>query len=141
MRIHDKIDEIEQYISELRGFMPENLEEYMKSAKTRAACERYFEKIVEAVVDVAFQTIKDNVLKMPEEEKEAFDILASEGIITDNLAERLKDAKGMRNIIAHQYGKVDDGIVFNSITKELVNDAEEFLKSINKAAGAKNETN
>jgi len=46
------------------------------------------------------------------------------------LAGRLKDAKGIRNILAHQYGNVDDRIVFKSITKELVEDTGDFLKSI-----------
>ena len=39
----------------------------------------------------------------------------------------------MRNIIAHEYGKIDDRIVFNSITKELRSDVIEFLTSIEKA--------
>ena len=76
-----------------------NFNEYVNDPKTKAACERYFEKIIEAVVDLAFLIIKEQGLKLPEEEKEAFDILALEKIIDKELAEKLKDAKGMRNIM------------------------------------------
>lgn len=131
-RIKEKIAEIEEYIDELEEFMPENYESYMQDMKTKAACERYFEKITEAMVDLAFLIIKDKGLKQPEDDKEAFDALAKEKITSEELAERLKRAKGMRNIIAHQYGSVDDEIVFHSITEELVEDAETFLKSISK---------
>ena len=130
MRTKDKIEEIEKYVSELSSFTPDDFQKYQHDAKTKAACERYFEKIIEAAVDLAFLLIKENRLKTPEDDKEAFDILTKEKIITTELAERLKDAKGMRNIIAHQYGVVDDEIVFNSITKEIIIDIKEFITNI-----------
>ncbi|MBW2995234.1 DUF86 domain-containing protein, partial [Candidatus Woesearchaeota archaeon] len=87
-------------------------------------------KIIEAVVDLAFLIIKDKGLKIPEEDKEAFDILSSENVISKELAEKLKDAKGMRNIIAHEYGKIDDEIVFHSITEELEKDITDFISYV-----------
>ena len=71
--------------------------------------------------------IKEKSLKTPEEDKEAFDILSEKGILTEVLANKLKDAKCMRNIITHQYGTVDDEIVFHSITEELEKDVKEFI--------------
>ena len=78
MRIKDKIKEIEGYLSELSEIMPGNFEEY-KEIKNKAACERYFEKIIEAVIDLSFLIIKDKNLRIPEEDKEAFDILVWRG--------------------------------------------------------------
>ena len=132
-RITDKIAEIEEYLSELEEFMPNDFEEYLNDIKTKAACERYFEKITESIVDIAFLIIKDLGLKIPEDDKVAFDMLAKEKLIPYDTVEKLKNAKGMRNIIAHQYGDVDDEIVFNSITTEIVEDARVFLKNIKKA--------
>jgi len=114
-RLRDKIEEIEDYLSELHEIGPQSFQDYVCDLKTKAACERYFEKIIEAVVDLAFLLIKDKGFKIPEEDKEAFDILAREGTISRELAGKLKDAKGMRNIIAHEYGKVADRIVFEAI--------------------------
>jgi len=80
---------------------------------------------------------------MPEEDKETFDILAKGEIISNELAIKLKDAKGMRNILSHQYGNVDDEIVFESITEELDKDVREFIKLLGKKKRVKrkNESN
>ncbi len=132
MRIKDKIDEIEGYLNELQEIIPNSFRQYKHYLKTRAACERYFEKIIESVTDLAFLLIKDLGTTIPEGDKEAFDVLAKEEVISDKLASKLKDAKGMRNILAHEYGEVDDEIVFESITKELYKDVKEFLKAVKK---------
>ena len=57
-RINDKIEELETYLEQLLNIVPENLEEYEKDFKTKAACERLFEKIVEAVIDISFLFIR-----------------------------------------------------------------------------------
>lgn len=133
MRIDDKIHEIEESLSELDSFVPHSFEDYEKDHKTKAACERYFEKIIESAVDLAFIIIKENRFKTPEEDKGAFDVLAEEEIISIELSEKLKNAKGMRNIITHQYGVVDDELVFHSITYELKRDVKEFVEEVRKA--------
>ncbi len=131
-RINDKIIELEKFIEELESSLPESLEEYKNDFRIIAIGKRYFEKIVEAIVDLAFLIIKERNLKTPEEDKGAFDILVEAGIISKELAEKLKDAKGMRNVIAHEYGKIDDELVFSSLSEELINDAQEFIKQISK---------
>jgi len=130
-RIKDKLREIERYLAELSEIVPRSIEEYLE-IKTKAACERYFEVIVEAVIDIAFLIIKDRHLKIPEDDKQAFDILASEKIISAELSQKLKEAKGMRNLIAHEYGKIDDELVFESITQELERDSRQFVQAIKK---------
>lgn len=129
-RINDKINEIYKYLEELGSIAPSSFEEYKSSIEKKAACERYFEKIAEAIIDLAFLAIKAKNLRVPEDDVDAFSILLENKIIDNNLASRLKNAKGMRNIISHQYGKVDDELVFESITNELIIDSKEFIKEI-----------
>ena len=131
-RIKDKIDEIAKYIHELSEIIPSDFEQYKFEFKTKAACERYFEKITGSVVDLAFLVIKEHKLKIPEEDKQAFDILNETDIISGDIKEKLKDAKGMRNIIAHEYGKIDDEMVFESLKEQLIPDIEEFIRQIKK---------
>ncbi len=128
-RIKDKTSEIEQFLSELDSIAPATFDEYRSSIEKRAACERYLEKIIEAATDLAFLVIKQKRLKIPEDDIDAFNILLDNNIISMDLSKKLKTAKGMRNIIAHQYGKIDDRIVFESITKEIGNDIAEFIRA------------
>ncbi len=129
-RISDKIKEIEKYLGELSSIRPKSLNYYIKDIKTRAACERYFEKISEAVIDLAILAIKDKGLEIPENDYEAFDILEKNELIDKILSSRLKDMKGMRNIIAHQYGNVDDRIMFKAVDKEIETDVRNFIRII-----------
>ena len=131
-RINDKIDEIGNYLGELGAILPRDFKEYMNNFEKRAACERYFERIIEAVVDLAFLIIRLEGFEIPAEDKEAFNILSRKKIISEKLAEKFKDAKGMRNLIAHEYGGVDDEIVFHSIAEELEKDVNEFISTIKK---------
>ena len=96
----------------------------------KAACERYVEKIIEAAVDLSFLIIKQKNFRIPQDDIDAFNILLSERVIDKDLAARLRDAKGMRNIIAHQYGEIDDKIVFYSLKEKLEKDVREFIKKI-----------
>lgn len=62
----------------------------------------------------------------------SLDTLAESELISRGLSTKLKEAKGMRNIISHQYGSVDDEIVFESITSELSKDVLEGIKYVKK---------
>ncbi len=130
-KMDDKIKEIEIFLEELESSLPSDFENYKSDYKIKAICERYFEKIIEAVVDLAFIFIKEKKFGLPEEDIQAFEILVENEVISKTLALKLKDAKGMRNFIAHQYGKINDELVFHAVTEELIPDIKEFILAIN----------
>lgn len=129
-RIEDKIEEIEEYLSRLTEIIPATFEIYKQNSTIKAACERYAEIIIEGFVDLAFLFIKEKKLSVPEDDPQAFDILAKKEIITFDLAKKLKEAKGMRNILAHEYGKIDDELVYHAIAEQLEPDTREFIEQI-----------
>jgi uncharacterized protein YutE (UPF0331/DUF86 family) len=129
-RINDKITEIEKYLEELESILPGSFEEYSFDWKIRDICERRFEKIIEAVIDLGFLIIKGERLEMPKDDENVFCILRDNKLISAQLYEKLKQAKGMRNIITHQYGKIDDELVFEAVSEQLVKDVSEFLKCV-----------
>lgn len=131
-KITDKINEINEFLEELKSIMPTSFEEYKSSIEKKAACERYIEKIIEAITDLAFLIIKIRKLRIPEDDIDAFNILLENNVIDSELSAKLKNAKGMRNIISHQYGKIDDEIVFEAITEELEKDVKKFVDVVEK---------
>ncbi len=128
-RIEDKIEELENYLFDLDEIVPESFERY-KDKEKKAACERYFEIIITAVVDLAFLFTKKKDLKTPEDEDDVFSVLLNNDIINKELSKSLREAKGMRNIIVHQYGEINDELVFESIKDELGRDVKAFISSI-----------
>ena len=129
-RIEDKKEQINKFLIELEEVLPDSYEEYTQKIEKKLACERAFEKIREAINDLAILVIKDKRLPLPSEDEKAFEILANAKIIPENLAFSLKQAKGMRNRLAHQYDNIDDEIIFKAITKDIIKDAGEFLEKI-----------
>lgn len=131
-RIEGKISEIENFIEFLIERMPKSSEEYKINLEKKAFCERYVEKIAEAVVDLAFlifkeELVKDKNIKIPQSDSEVFEILRDKSIITLELCKNLVEFKGMRNWLAHKYGEINDKIIFNAISEELPKDIKEFL--------------
>ena len=131
-RILEKINEIKEFINQLSDFAPSTLEEYKSEIVKKAACEHYFEKTVQAITDIAFLTIKLKRFRIPQDDNDSFTVLNENKVIDENLAKSLQNAKSMRNILAHEYGKVDDSLVYESITEELEKDAEKFIEEIKK---------
>ena len=129
-KINEKVNEIQKYLDELIEIVPNTPKEYESNKIVKAACERYFEKVVEAVTDLAFIVITLKKFRVPDDDIDSFRILEENGVINNDLYNRLKNAKGMRNLIAHKYGSVDDEVVFRSITEELERDVKSFVKSL-----------
>src|SRR3989338_8913314 len=90
-KIEDKIDEIEMYLKKLLDRIPDSLEEYKSDDFLKAGCERYLEIIIESVTDLAFMIISKKKFETPEDDIDAFRILADHKIITENLYSKLKN--------------------------------------------------
>lgn len=130
-RINEKITELEEFLEQLSAIAPESLEAYKSNLEKKAACERYFEKIAEAITDIAFLIIKLKKWRIPQDDNDAFTVLGENKAINEGLVKKLQDAKGMRNILAHEYGRVNDALVFTAIKEELEEDARGFINNVN----------
>lgn len=131
-KINDKIIEIDSFLSELSEIVPSNYNQYVSNSRDRAACERFFEKIVEAVVDIGFMIVKIKKLQIPSSDREVFIILGKNKVIPSGLAIKLSEAKGMRNILAHEYGKVNDQLIYKTLKEEIIPDVKEYLAYLRK---------
>lgn len=129
-RLNLKLEDLERYLKFLIGTIPSKLNDYERDDFVKAVCERYFEKIVEATIDIGFLVVKLRKLRVPLVDEPVFSVLSEDKIISLKLSERLSDAKSMRNFIIHQYGGIDDERVFLSIKEELIPDVRMFLEAM-----------
>jgi len=84
---------------------------------------------VQIIIDVSRLIIIDLDLKRPEDNYEAISILFENKIISEDLARKLTKMIGLRNILVHEYGKLDRKKIYK-ILKEQIGDLEEFKKQI-----------
>ena len=127
-RLLAKIDVLEGYLKELREILPASFEEYKKVEKRRA-CERLLQVSIECVIDICGLMVIGLRLGLPAEEDDLFDKLEQAGIITSSRKESLKKMKGFRNILVHEYGQVNDMIVYEILQNNL-NDFEAFKQEV-----------
>lgn len=117
-RVLARIDELAALLRELRSIAPARFDEYLQVEKRRA-CERLLEIAVQAVVDVCALLVSGLRLGIPAEEDDLFEKLARHGAISSPMAETLRHMKGLRNLLAHEYGRINDLIVFETIRDRL----------------------
>jgi uncharacterized protein YutE (UPF0331/DUF86 family) len=134
-RLLAKIDVLDRYLKELREILPASIEEYKKIEKRRA-CERLLQVSVECVIDICGLIVIGLRLGLPAEEDDLFEKLQQAGIITSSRKESLKQMKGFRNILVHEYRHVDDMIVYEILQNNL-NDFDAFKQEILQAIKVK----
>ena len=116
-RILGKLDEMDGYLRELESILPRNLDEYRRT-ETRRACERLLQVSVECVLDVCNLLVAGLRLGLPGEEDDLFEKLATAGVISAEMRDTLRRMRGCRNILVHDYGRVLDEIVFETVTSK-----------------------
>ena len=127
-RILLKLDEMIQYVEELRDMLPEE-EEYQHNLIKRRASEKTIEVAIESLIDVSAMIVSSQQLGLPANEGNIFDILIENGILSKKLGEILKDMKGFRNILIHRYARIDDVIVHHNLSNFL-DDFYEFKDAV-----------
>jgi uncharacterized protein YutE (UPF0331/DUF86 family) len=117
-RVLARLDDLDRHLGELRSIAPACFEAYLAVEKRRA-CERLLQIGVEAVIDTCALLVTGLRLGLPAEEDDLFTSLAQRGIITRSTTETLRRMKGLRNLLVHEYGRINDRIVFETIDRRL----------------------
>jgi len=127
-RLLAKMDVLDGYLKELCEILPSSFEGYKKIEKRRA-CERLLQVSIECVIDICGLVVTGLRLGLPAEEDDLFEKLEQAGIISSSRKESLKKMKAFRNILVHEYGHIDDMIVYEVLQNNL-NDFEIFKREI-----------
>lgn len=130
-RVLARLDQMDGYLRELREIAPRSFEEYLRVEKRRA-CERLLQIAIEATIDVCSLMVAGLRLGLPAEEDDLFEKLEQAGVISSSMKHRLQEMKGFRNLLVHEYGRVDDRIVYEVMQTRL-SDFEEFKSVILRA--------
>ncbi|QUH26886.1 DUF86 domain-containing protein [Serpentinicella alkaliphila] len=93
--------------------------EYVKNPFIYGSSERFFHLAIEC----------DMRYRKPETNRDVFEILYENEIITLELKENLSDMASFRNILVHDYVKIDRGVVYKIITEDI-EDLMLYMKEI-----------
>ena len=132
----NKKESIERCIGQVRVYYAtaSNLdfeEDYMKQDSIAMNLVSAFEQSI----DLANHTIQSRNLGLPMSAKESFRLLAAARIIPNELAKHLEGMVGFRNILVHEYQRMDIGLMLDVIENHL-EDLVLFSNHIVKEFGA-----
>ena len=114
-------------VKEVYDKNPENLKDYTKQDSIILNIQR----AVEATIDIAMYFVSVKKLGIPQNSRDAFEVLNHHQMIDDEMLKKLKAMIGFRNIAVHNYQKVNIEILQKVIENHL-KDFEEFIYVISK---------
>lgn len=126
--IETKISHIQKYLKLLERYKKYSQKEIEGNPDLKGAVERYLYLATQATLDLGEAVIAFKEFRRPGTYTEVFYILDEEEFISKDLSEKLVNMTKFRNIIAHDYEKVDFGIVYDALRNRL-GDIEEFIKA------------
>jgi uncharacterized protein YutE (UPF0331/DUF86 family) len=89
---------------------------------------------VQNCFDIAAHIISEKGLGVPGSTTEMFYVLGKNGYLDSGLTQKMVKAIGFRNLIVHEYGKIELEQVYE-IAQNDINDLNEYLKAIFKKLG------
>lgn len=84
------------------------------------------QRACEASIDLAMHMVRVRRLGIPQQSRDAFELLREAGVVDDTLAHRMKGMVGFRNVAVHNYTALDLEIV-RMILEQHLDDFREFV--------------
>lgn len=130
--IENKVSSVKKYLKILGRYKKYSKQELESDVDIRGALERYLYLAAQAIIDLSEAVVAFKEFRKPNAMSESFYILEEEGVVPAKLAEKLAGMAGFRNVIAHDYEKINYDIVYEVLHKGL-GDIEKFLAAIKKS--------
>lgn len=116
-RVMSKLDELEGHLRDLVTLAPSTPEAYRADLGRRLACERLLQLGVECLIDLGEIFVASLRLGLPSDEAGVFRRLGEHGVLAAEDVALLQSMQGFRNILVHQYGKLDHAKAFANLRR------------------------
>jgi uncharacterized protein YutE (UPF0331/DUF86 family) len=114
-----KVNAVRFHLDRIRTKSNISLDEFLSSDDVKdIVCHNMF-VMLQYVIDICNHIISDEGMEEPVFLSDMADILAKEKVIKKELVKPLKSMTGLRNLLAHQYGDIDFGTIYNIVKNDL----------------------
>ncbi|MEO6222949.1 MAG: HepT-like ribonuclease domain-containing protein [Vicinamibacterales bacterium] len=129
-----KVAAIRDAVKRLQDMLPPTVEEFISDRTAREVVTFNLFLALQDAITLAAHWLADEGVEVPESYGGLFASLGSAGVLEAALAERLRAAVGLRNLVAHQYGVLDFSRVFH-IARDNAQDLLAFCEQVSRRAG------
>lgn len=106
-----RLASLDTYLDQLAPYRSLDVDGYRGDWKTQRIVERTLHLAIETCMDVADHIVADRRLRVPDTGAESFEILVEAGVLPAPLGTALASMVGFRNILVHDYTRIDPAIV------------------------------
>lgn len=124
-----RVNKLNEYVDILKSVKKYDKEIYINDPLIYGSSERFLHLSIECILDIGNHVIADMRYRKPENNKDIFLVLHENKIIDEKLRNNLCNMAGFRNILVHDYMRLDRGLVYEIINNNL-KDIEEFIRVI-----------
>ena len=111
-----------------------DLDSFIKDIDRQESILFNIQTAVQNCIDIAAHIISEESFGVPGSTTEMLYILGKNGYLDNDLTQKMVKAVGFRNLIVHEYGKIELEQVYE-IAQNDINDLNEYLKAIIKKLG------
>lgn len=123
--IKRKLKELEQNLIYLKQVSYDINSENLKSDMIKYwGIERGIQICIECIIDIANVIISVSGKEKPDTYREIMLKMSDLGVVSEKFSKKLANMAGFRNILVHDYTKIDEEIIINI----LKNDINDFIK-------------
>jgi uncharacterized protein YutE (UPF0331/DUF86 family) len=115
----NKIASLERCIERIRTVYGGTESNLYQNLTTQDSILLNLQRACEVSIDLAMHVVRKRKLGVPQDSREAFDLLQTHALLDKPLATAMKRMVGFRNVAIHEYGKLNLDIVKSIITTKL----------------------
>jgi uncharacterized protein YutE (UPF0331/DUF86 family) len=127
--IQSKLRYLREYLEDLVEYRDITLSNYTASKKDQRFVERTLHLACECCIDIAAHLVSRKGLRPPKDNKDLFSVLHENGIITARVKASMTKMAQFRNIVVHDYARIDPEIVIGILRRD-VDDLKRFAAEI-----------
>ncbi len=123
-----RLREIGRRLGALRDVRSQGERPFLADPALQAPAERHLQLALQCAIDIALHILAADTDRTPEDYGTAFRELAAVGVLEEELADRLRLAAGLRNVLVHAYLDVDPARIWRHLDR--LGDLEDFAHAV-----------
>lgn len=117
--VRRRLRRLDERVARLRAIAERGRQDFLEDRVAQAAAERLLQVSIQIVLDIGAHILIEKGVLDWEEYRQIPERLAREQVIERDLADRLAEAAGQRNVLVHLYLDVDPGLVYETLANDL----------------------
>lgn len=114
-----RLERLTEYVSILHSVLKYDLEKFLADPFIYGTAERNLHLTIECLLDIGNHIIADQGLEKPESYADILRILSERSIIPADLFQALEGMAAFRNVLVHDYVKLDRAKIYQVLGEKL----------------------